>query len=169
MNGLIHRISFLFVILLFSLSVMAEESRKNSSYGPDGKRFGLGVILGDPTGLSGKGYLSSDDAIHGIASWSFVDDAFTLIGDFTHDFVEIPVDTSVLTIPFYAGVGGKLVVNKGRPAGDKTAGGIRVPVGVALQWQRHPVELFIEAAPGIELAPETEFDLTGGVGAHFYF
>lgn len=138
-----------------------------SPYGPKGKRVGVGVYLGEPTGFTFKGYLTERFAVDGIAAWSFTDDAFTLIGDVTYEFLDIPVDTTVITLPFYAGGGGKVAINAG--ADDHTEVAIRVPVGLAVQWVQYPVEIFFEVAPGIDVAPETEFDLTGGIGARFYF
>lgn len=136
--------------------------------GPQGKTFGLGIIAGDPTGVTGKGYLSSRLAVSGIAAWSFINDAFTAIADVTYDMFEIHHNNKVDT-PFYVGAGAKLAINKKMPGGDKTAIGIRVPVGIAAQWENIPVEGYVEIAPGIELSPETEFDLTGGVGVRYYF
>lgn len=138
-----------------------------SPYGPEARRFGAGLYLGEPTGLTFKGYVSDRMALDGLASWSFVDKAFTLIGDMTYDFFDIPVHDNRLTLPFYAGIGGKLGIRS--DPGDRTVGGIRIPVGLALQLVQYPIEVFFELAPGIDVAPATEFDLTGGLGARFYF
>lgn len=138
-------------------------------YGPKGKRFGVGIIAGDPTGLSAKGYVTERFAIDGIFSWSFVDEAFIIIGDLTYDFLDIPINSSKFSLPFYAGAGMKIGFDqKGKNDGE-TLVGVRVPVGVALQWTNYPIEVFFEVAPGIELSPESEFDVTGGIGVRFYF
>lgn len=142
-------------------------ARGPSPYGPQGKRFGAGLYLGEPTGLTFKGYLTERWALDGVAAWSFVDDAFTLVFDGTYEFLDIPLDTRVITVPFYAGVGGKIGVNAGPT--DRTTAAIRVPVGVAAQWVNYPVEVFLEIGPGVQVAPESDFDLTGGIGARFYF
>ncbi|MBI2083484.1 MAG: hypothetical protein HYT76_07930 [Deltaproteobacteria bacterium] len=161
---------FIFVVFFLQLSVSSTGfSGAVAPYGPEQKRFGLGIILGDPTGLTGKGYLAPRLAIDTHLSWSFIEEAFTIIGDVTHDFVELPVDTNVVTIPFYAGVGGKVAINKQRRGGDETSGAIRIPVGLSGQWARYPIEVFLELAPGVEVTPATEFDLTGGLGGRFYF
>ncbi|MBI2345664.1 MAG: DUF3996 domain-containing protein [Deltaproteobacteria bacterium] len=140
-----------------------------SPHGPEGKRFGLGIVLGDPTGLTGKGYVSERLAVDGIVSWSFIDEAVTLIGDVTYDFFDLSMAGAAVGIPFYAGVGGKVAFDERGKNADRTLVGIRVPVGLAFQWAQHPIELFIEVAPGIELAPATTVDITGGLGARFYF
>ncbi len=138
-----------------------------SSYGPKSKRFGVGLHLGEPTGFTVKGYLTRRLGLDGIAAWSFTEDAFTLIGDVTYKFLDIPVDSNTVTLPFYAGAGFKLGVDAG--PGDDTIFAVRVPVGLAVQWVKHPIEIFFELAPGVAMAPDTDFDLTGGIGARFYF
>lgn len=155
----------MFSFVSFSRSAFAA----STAYGPESKRFGAGLYLGIPTGITVKGYLTEKWALDGIFAWSFTGEGFTLIGDATYDFFDIPVHASSFTLPFYAGVGGKLAFGRDGDDDGKTIAGIRVPVGVAMQFLRHPIEIFIEAAPGIEVIPEAEFDITGGVGARFYF
>ncbi len=48
------------ILLLLASSAMAQD-----------RGFGLGVILGEPTGLSGKYWTSSTNAIDGGLAWSF--------------------------------------------------------------------------------------------------
>lgn len=154
------------MILIASLPALAR-SNNPSSHGPEAKRFGAGLYLGEPTGFSFKGYMTEQFAFDGIAAWGLRDEAFTVIGDVTYDFLDIPIDSHVVTFPFYAGAGAKLEFNVG--PNDNTVVGIRAPVGVAVQWINYPVELFAEVAPGIEVTPSTDFDLMGGLGARFYF
>ncbi|MBI4125852.1 MAG: hypothetical protein HY465_00005 [Deltaproteobacteria bacterium] len=157
------------IVGVVTVLTTAAEAREASPHGPKGKRFGAGIVLGEPTGLTGKGYVTEHFAVDGIASWSFVDEALTLVGDVTYDFFDIPVDTDVITLPFYAGAGGKLGFDRGGRNDGDTIVGVRVPVGVAVQWVKYPIEVYLEVAPGIELAPSTEVDITGGLGARFYF
>lgn len=138
-------------------------------YGPQNRRLGVGIIAGDPTGVTVKGYVSPRTAINGIASWSFIDDAFTLIGDVTYDLFEIDTRLQPLSLPFYVGAGGKFTANNKNTPGSDSSFGVRVPVGVAAQFKKIPLEISLEAGPGIELVPETEFDITGGIAARFYF
>lgn len=145
------------------------EAGSTDPYGPKARRFGAGIILGDPTGISLKGYVSSRIAIDAIASWSFVNDALVLIGDLTYDILDIPVNARSFTLPFYIGAGAKVgFVQRGNRDGE-TLVGVRVPVGVGMQFINYAIEVFFEAAPGIELSPETEFDFTGGIGIRYYF
>ncbi|MDO8494637.1 MAG: hypothetical protein Q7S68_04810 [Deltaproteobacteria bacterium] len=152
------------MIFVFGVPAFADSP---SPYGPEGKRFGAGLYLGEPTGFTFKGYLSERLAINGIAGWALRNEAFTVIGDGLYEFLDIPVDSDVITLPFYAGAGAKLSFNGGR--NDNTMVGIRIPVGVAVQWINHPFETFAEIVPGMEVIPSTRVDLMGGIGIRFYF
>lgn len=164
------RIWSIAVAVVIAMAAVATVANAGSSaYGPKGKRFGAGLYLGEPTGITFKGYVSPRLAIDGIAAWSFTERAVTFIGDVTYDFVDIPINSSTLTMPFYAGAGGKISLDRGGRDNGRTTGGVRVPVGISLQFTNHPVEVFFEIAPGMEVAPDTRFDLTGGVGVRFYF
>lgn len=136
-------------------------------FGPKEKKLGAGIVLGDPTGFTAKGYVAPKFAVDAYLSWSFVEDAFTIIGDVTYDFLEIPVKTDKITLPFYAGAGAKVGTSRGRT--NQTVVGLRIPVGIAAQFIKYPVEIFLEIAPGMELSPATEADLTGGIGGRYYF
>ena len=50
--------------------------------------FGLGLILGEPTGISIKQWIKPDYSINGAAAWSFIDDsAIHLHADYVfHNF-----------------------------------------------------------------------------------
>lgn len=159
------------VATLISASLLSPnvQARAADPYGPQGKRFGAGIVAGDPTGLSAKGYITQKFAIDGIVSWSFVDESLTLIGDLTYEFLDIPVNVTSFSLPFYAGAGIKVGFDQGGKNDGRTLVGIRVPVGVAMQFVKYPIEVFFEVAPGIEVAPASEFDITGGIGARWYF
>lgn len=139
-----------------------------TDYGPQGKKFGLGIILGEPSGVTGKYYLSEKFAIDGIVSWSFMDESLVLIADGTYEIVNLSTSASKMSFPLYIGVGAKLTL-AGDDNNDDALFGIRVPIGIALQWDNHPFEVFFEIAPGFEFIPDGEFDLTGGIGARYYF
>lgn len=156
-------------MVLLGVMVSANALADASGYGPKGKRFGAGIYLGEPTGITFKGYLSHRFAVQGLGAWSFVDDSVLGAVDVTYDFVNIPVQTAAIKLPFYAGAGGWIGSDRrGRDAG-RTVGGVRVPVGIAVQFQNHPVEVSFEVAPGVQVAPSTKAEVMGGIGIRFYF
>ena len=47
--------------------------------------------------------------------------------------------------------------------------GIRVPFGMAYQFEGSPVDIFAEIAPGLSLLPDLAFYFGGGIGARYFF
>lgn len=139
------------------------------AYGPKGRRFGAGIVAGEPTGITLKGYLTQRMALDATASWSFVNKGFTILGDVTFEVAHFPISSSTITLPFYVGAGAVIGINPRRNTNHDTIFGVRVPLGIAVQWVDTPVELFLEAGPGIKVAPETAFQITGGLGVRYYF
>ncbi len=151
------------IILLGILVLFCGVSSLAHANGPEDKRFGLGIYLGEPTGLTGKFYLAEKMSFQGIASWSFFDEGFTLIGDVLFDIHDL-AESRDYKLPIYVGGGAKFV------ARDSNSGfGVHVPIGIAWQSMKAPIEIAFEIAPGIDLAPETEFDISGGIAFRFYF
>ena len=128
------------------------------------KGFGLGIILGEPTGVSAKLWTSSENAFDFAAAWSFQGDGHLLLqADYVwHIFRLIPVESGKL--PFYVGVGGRVVF-----AEDDAVIGVRVPLGLDYMFSNAPVDIFVELVPILDLAPSTDFDFNGGIGARYWF
>ncbi len=68
-------------------------------------------------------------------------------------------------LPFYYGIGGRVLLKEN----DDTRIGIRIPLGLDYRFADRKLDVFVEIAPIIDLLPETEFALTGGVGIRYYF
>jgi hypothetical protein len=126
--------------------------------------FGLGIILGEPTGVSGKLWLSERSAIDMAAAWSFGghDDAFHLHADYLlHNFDLISVSKGRLPIHF--GVGARVKFE------DDSKLGVRVPVGLTYIFDGAPLDIFFEIAPILDLIPDTEFEANAAIGIRFFF
>jgi len=130
----------------------------------EGKGFGLGIIVGEPTGISMKGWLSSKTAIDAGLAWSFANEtALHIHADYLlHSF---NVFETSETIPLYYGIGGRIKLGDN----DKSRFGVRMVVGIAYIFKNAPVDLFLEVAPILDLVPKTELRGNGGLGARFYF
>jgi hypothetical protein len=127
--------------------------------------FGLGVIVGEPTGIAFKGWLSTTTALAGGAAWSFADNSnFAFHLDYiVHRFDWI--DVSKGELPVYFGIGGRFKI---RDNADDAVG-IRIPVGLDYLFEASPIDLFFEVVPIVELTPSTEFRLNAAIGARFFF
>ncbi|MDF1576216.1 MAG: hypothetical protein P1P86_13590 [Bacteroidales bacterium] len=125
--------------------------------------FGLGVVFGEPTGLSAKVWTSHKTAFDAALAWSFIGSGFLhLHADFlVHNFELIEVSEGRL--PFYFGLGAfiNLSSNPGL--------GARIPFGLAYHFETAPLEIFAELTPGLSLLPATDFYYGGGTGIRYYF
>jgi hypothetical protein len=141
-------------ILVFSGSAMAERGS-----------FGLGVIVGEPTGITAKYFLDNHNAIDGGFGWSLNSDHdFHLYADYLYH-VYFLTDVGEGELPLYFGVGGRFVYRDDK---DNQAG-IRVPVGLNYILASAPIGFFAEIVPILDLAPDVDLDLEGGVGFRYYF
>jgi hypothetical protein len=146
------RVLFLLLLSACSCSVHAQQ-----------KGFGLGVIIGEPTGLSAKNWVSSRNAVDAGLAWSFRHSGFFHVHA---DYLwHTPRDSEVPgTLAFSVGAGGRLGVKPG-----SVLVGVRVPLGI-VYWPRDtPLDFFLEVAPVLDLAPTTELSANGGIGARFFF
>jgi hypothetical protein len=148
------RIALVIVLFAVLAGLSFAESKHN---------FGIGVILGEPTGLSAKGWLSQTVGIDAGAAWSFTGGSFFQVhGDLlVHNFKLFTVDTGRMSL-FY-GVGGRIRFD------DNTTVSLRVPVGITYEFEKTPIELFLEVVPMLNLTPATEVDIAGGIGFRYYF
>lgn len=125
---------------------------------------GLGIILGEPTGISFKTYLSSKHAFDLGLAWSLDGEKSLYIhGDYlyhNHSFF----NPNRGRMPLYYGIGGRIILGEHR-----NFAGVRVPFGVEYIFQGMPIGLFLEIAPVMDLTPKTRFDINGGLGARYYF
>ncbi len=130
--------------------------------GPGGN-LGLGVIVGNPTSLSGKYWLGNSAAVDGALGWNLGH------GGMIHGHLDylfhvdglIPVKKG--SLPLFYGPGVFLGL------GNNPYIGVRVPVGFAYYFDQFPVDIFVEVAPSITLIKSTSFGVGGGIGARYYF
>lgn len=125
--------------------------------------FGIGVILGEPTGISAKGWTSLRNAIDVGAAWSFRHrGSFHLHAGYLWHFPNVIQSSERFVL--YTGPGGRLAAGRGTGIfGFRAVGGFA-------WWPRSvPLDLFLEIAPIIDLAPATELSVNGGIGVRYFF
>lgn len=149
------------IILLSALAGMSF-----AQAGRTGGNIGLGIIFGEPTGVSFKYWTSQTIAFDAAAAWSFADGSSLQIhGDLLfHSFDLFRVERGRMAL-FY-GFGGRL---KTRDTDGKARLSFRVPIGISYEFERAPVELFVEIAPMLDLVPKTAGAIGGGIGFRYYF
>lgn len=147
----------------------------------DNSGFGIGFIIGEPTGISLKGWLNADSALDFAVAWSFIgrDSLHFHLDYLLHNFDLFKVEKG--KFPIYYGIGSRIKLEedddnsrwdrKGRVREDDndTWIGIRVPVGLAYLFEGVPLDIFIEIVPILDLVHETSFDLNAALGVRFFF
>lgn len=147
------------IVLVFGLSLTQPLQAQ-----PD-NNTGLGIMIGEPTGITFKSWTSDINAFDIGLAWSVGRyDAISIHADYLWHRFGVFNELETGQMPVYYGIGGRMVL------GDlDTYIGVRVPVGLAYLFEDAPVELFIELAPIVNLAPDTEFDMDGALGVRYYF
>jgi len=147
-----RKLIVLFIAGSIGLKVMAQA---------DG--FGIGIILGEPTGLSGKLWLTQKTAVDGALAWSLWDGgAVHIHADFlVHNFNLINVSQGQL--PLYIGIGPRIKL-----ANDPMLG-VRVPFGLAYLFGSAPLDVFLELVPILELIPASDFHFNSAIGIRYFF
>jgi hypothetical protein len=131
---------------------------------PDAGALGVGVVLGEPTGLSMKQWVSVRAALGGAAAWSFEDQsAFHVHVDYLlHGPVQVEGDAGRLL--YYFGLGGRLKAEE-----EESRFGVRAPLGIDYVFAVSPLDIFLEVVPLLDLAPGTDFHINGGIGIRYFF
>jgi len=122
---------------------------------------GLGVIIGDPTGLSIKSWHSRTHAVDAALAWSATEDKLQLHMDYLfHRFGLFRPRQGRL--PLYYGIGGSVIF------GDDARVSVRFPLGLDYLFQNAPCDLFMELVPKLNLLPDTEFEIDAALGIRIY-
>ena len=147
----------LLVVFIFCFSGVAKSQKSG---------FGLGIMFGEPTGISFKGWLSERSAIDGGLGWSYVNEGSVHIHvDYLYHFYNV---FETPNIPLYLGVGGRIKLKNNEHNSDLRLG-VRIPFGIAYQFSEVPVDVFLEIAPVLDLNPSTSGSINGAIGVRYYF
>ena len=142
------------------------------------KTFGLGIELGAPTGITGKYFLEQggDRALDfgiGDNDNGYIGDrtGLHLYGDYLFHPLSLTSQES-FELPFDFGVGVRYWdFDYGRDSGYSI--GIRVPFGIAFDFNNVPVDLFFQIVPVLDFVHNYTHDIVGDVdvsiGARFWF
>jgi hypothetical protein len=125
--------------------------------------FGLGIIMGQPTGLAAKQWMGVNTSLDAAVAWSFLHQgALYFHTDLQfHTFGSQPLGGGRLGV--YVGVGGRVLVS------DTVNLGFRVPLGVLYLFAGVPLDLFVELSPTLELFPATAMSGGAAMGLRYYF
>lgn len=149
------------ILLTFSLALTFMFTANLSAQDTDGGSTGLGVMIGEPTGISLKSWTNNRNAFDLGLAWSLSGkDAIHIHADYLwHKWLDVQ-DGS---LAFYYGVGGRAVF------ADDAFIGLRIPFGLNYLAPEAPIGFFVEVAPIVDFLPDTDGDANGGIGVRYYF
>jgi hypothetical protein len=174
-------LSFLCISLLLATSISAQDliaadrnflgnssspSAEVAELSPAKGLFGIGVVLGEPSGVSGKYWLSKYRAVDGAFGYSF-GDRFR----FTMDYLVQTDELLSKDFSFYYGIGGSISGGRGyiaKPRPGDFALGARGVIGVSHFFKRAPLDAFLELAPIIFIAPPLGLSIDFCFGVRVY-
>ncbi|MDZ4660607.1 MAG: hypothetical protein SGJ18_03190 [Pseudomonadota bacterium] len=156
--------------IIFLFFILSSVSAKSAS-----STFGAGIVLGDPSAISGKYWLESKRAIDMGLGWDSGSNLL-VFADYLFHYPEwlANVGHGAKLMP-YIGLGGLIKLysdeNDKRRSNDDNSMRLvfRVPVGIEWLPREFPVGLFAELVPGLRIYPNTSTDIGAGIGARFYF
>lgn len=179
---------------LFVLAVCVSIPQAATARGGGAKRlradaeFGIGPMIGVPSGLTGKYYFGGDTAL------DFGVGAYHRLGHhgglhLHMDFLWHPVvllATSALQLPLHVGLGARIwdhddYIERGRyHYDDHTHFGVRAPVGLTFYFNRVPLDVFCELALVVDVVVTDDqrfegedrhgiVDLNSAIGLRYYF
>jgi len=155
MDSAMHMKSIFFALATFLLSAHLAQAASQQK--------GMGLIIGEPTGFSGKIWLKEKFAVDAAAGWSVGKNGATYlhIDSLWHnrDFFQVSRGAMLL----YYGVGGRFLVK------NSSVFGVRIPIGLSYEFDRAPIDVFVEAAPIMNLVPSTTLDLSLAFGIRYFF
>ena len=137
------------------------------------KTFGLGLMLGVPSGLSGKYFVGRDQAFDfgvGVIGRYRNRDGLHLHFDYLWHPVVI-AKTEPFELPLYFGLGARFFDWDDGDDDDFDIG-LRVPVGIAFDFNNVPLDIFLEAAFVLDFETGgrgTYADVNGAAGIRYWF
>jgi hypothetical protein len=130
----------------------------------EGGPFGLGLIVGQPTGLTMGYQLSEKTMLDGAIGLGWVDNRrFYVHLEFDY-FLPTLVSASSVDLNAYLGIGGFFYAFENDPTF-----GARAPFGLSLDFSNAPLQIFLEASVLLFLIDDVDIDVRGALGFRYYF
>lgn len=155
---------FLSIVLIIAKPIAAQDHG-----------FGMGIILGEPTGLSAKLWTSSNNAFDFGLGVGLGGDRIKYNGIYDnsgrihfhmdylwHSFNAI---SSSEKFPLYYGIGGRFNTS----GGYEDSFGIRGVFGIAWFPRNTPIDVFFELVPVFQVTPLTGLGVDAGIGIRYFF
>ncbi len=162
--------------LVLGLLAIASPARADEDSGKgmdrtDKGTVGVGIIAGEPTGISARLYLRDDQAIQAAIGGAFFGGGFQIHADYVfHPYILQSRDSFVLAT--YVGPGVRFIQYSNGRDDSYIAAGLRAVGGLLFDFKQ-PLDAFIEVAGvfeyGFAEGKHGNITLNAGVGVRYYF
>jgi hypothetical protein len=145
------KLFLIFFLTFFSLSSWANE-------------LGLGLSLGNPTGLNGKYWLDQKSAFDGGLAMSVgKKNSLSMHSDYLFHQSSAFYFNDIYGLDLYYGFGGRMEFS------DDIELGLRLPFGLAHRFEVSEADIFFEAAPILDFVSRAGLELHLLFGSRYYF
>ena len=129
--------------------------------------IGIGVIVGEPTGISAKIWGTQSTAFQFAIAWRTRDPFLGTRVGFSGDYVWHSFDAIHANerFPVFYGVGGAIASG----GAFESVLGVRGVVGIDWLSRRAPIDVFFQVTPVLVLSPSTGVEIGAGLGMRFFF
>lgn len=149
-------------LALIALAVLLAGSRHANAQSSRSGDVGLGIVLGDPTGFSALFRLGGTGALDlAVGLDVFDDEDFYVHLEYVHFLGDLSRGGTAGVIP-YVGIGGFFVANRDHV-------GARAPFGLAIEFNRAPIQIFGELALFMVVDPDIDLGVGGALGFRYFF
>jgi hypothetical protein len=158
--------------LVLATAPARADTDDDSPRGADKGTFGVGLIVGEPTGIAAKLYVKDDQAIQGAIGSALIGGGFQLHADYVwHPYILQSRPSFVL--PLYLGPGVRLIDYTNGREDSSFAIGARVVGGLLFDFKNVPLDVFFEVAGVLEYEFKdgrgAAIRLNAGAGVRYYF
>lgn len=165
------------LIFIFSAGLASSEQKQSSTkqqvvqkkeasqtIGDKPALQGIGVVVGNPTGIALKYWVNEKVAYAGCISIGDSSSLYLHLDYLMHRYDKIETKDLTGRAPFYYGMGARLNLK-----GADTEFGIRFPLGITYLFKEIPIDIFAELTPILKLSPYIGLGASVGIGTRFYF
>ena len=164
----------LMVLLLLIAAGVAQARVSDSKY-----QYGVGVILGEPNGFSGKYWLNNKEA-YDLSISIRMAHVYFIQGAYLYHNYDVFKNLTALKnfseASLYYGAGLSLIIDSEHRFNRRDENdtydnllGVKGTVGISYMIPQQPFEVFFEVSPIFNLTPVSNFNFAGGVGVRYSF
>lgn len=153
--------TFAAMIILSVITTTALSAAQNNH-----GKLGVGVMLGAPTGLSSKIWLSPRGAVDATVGWDFVESDVVFHTGYLYHF---PIDIPQGLFAPYIGAGAYVGYDFGTYEAEPDSFFLAARIPIGLEYAYKSLGFFAEINPIPYVYPAIGFSIGGGIGLRYYF